>query len=213
MKLYTVPFAPNPTKVALYLAERDVAGHPIDLEQEIVDLRKGEQRSPQHLDRNPFGTLPVLELDDGFCLVESLTIINFFEAQFPEGALLPQDVMSRAKAQDLERIVECRLGFTLFEFVHAVNSPLGHAPDRNKADAALTQLAIPLDFLESALSDGRAFLTGEAISIADISLASYLNFASLARRDILGDRIRLKEWHGNYISRVAAKRIFEPKKG
>ena len=210
MKLFTVPIAPNPTKVALYLSERATSGYPIELEQVVVNLLEGEQKSPAHLNRNPFGTLPVLELDDGSHLIESLSIIDYFEAKFPEGCLLPEDVQARALARDMERIVECRLGFPLFDFVHATNSPFGLAPNPEEAATAKEQLAPPLDYLEETLSDGRSYLTGENVSTADISLGAYLFFVRITGEDVLGPRMNLRAWRLRYTSRAAAKRVFGP---
>ena len=59
MKLYTVPLAPNPMRVTLYLAERAALGAEIPVETVIVNTLKGQHREPAHLARNPFGTLPV----------------------------------------------------------------------------------------------------------------------------------------------------------
>jgi glutathione S-transferase len=88
MKLYMEPLAPNPTKVMLYIAEREAAGAALGIEQVVVNTLKGRHREPAHPARNPFGTLPVLELDDGSHLIESLTIIEYLEEQFPDGALM-----------------------------------------------------------------------------------------------------------------------------
>ena len=74
MKLYIFQIAPNPTKVRLYLAEKTAAGAAIDLPQVTVNLVKGEQKKPEILALNPFGRLPILELDDGSALTESLAI-------------------------------------------------------------------------------------------------------------------------------------------
>ena len=84
MKLYMVPLAPNPTKVMLYIAERESAGTDMGIEQVFVNTLKGRHREPEHLARNPFGTLPVLELEDGSHLVESLSIIEYLEEVKPE---------------------------------------------------------------------------------------------------------------------------------
>ncbi len=65
MKLYFFPFAPNPTKVRLYIAEKRERGAAIELEEVLVNLVEGEQNGPEHLARNPRGALPVLELDSG----------------------------------------------------------------------------------------------------------------------------------------------------
>ena len=109
MKLYTVPAAPNPTKVMLYIAEREAAGLDMGIEQVRVNTLKGEQNSPEHLRRNPFGALPVLELDDGRYLTESLSIIHFLDETFPENSMLGIDPLERSFARDLERIVELRI--------------------------------------------------------------------------------------------------------
>lgn len=209
MKLFTTTIAPNPTKVALYLSERATSGCPIELEQVVVSLQESEQRSSAHLGRNPFGTLPVLELDDGSHLIESLSIIDYFEAKLPDGCLLPENVQARALARDMERIVEFRLGFPLLDFIHATNSPFGLAPNPGNAAKALEQLAASLDFLERTLSDGRPYLTGEKVSTADISLAAYLFFARIIGQDVLGERANLRAWRRRYTSRPAAKRVFD----
>jgi glutathione S-transferase len=71
MRLYVFPVAPNPTRVRLYLAEKRAGGARIDLEEVTVNLREGQQRSAEHLARNPFGQLPALELASGAHLTES----------------------------------------------------------------------------------------------------------------------------------------------
>ena len=87
MKLYMVPLAPNPTKVCLYLAERGANGSAPEVEQVVVNTLKGKHKEAAHVARNPFGTLPVLELDDGTYVRESLPIIEYFEDKYPDGAL------------------------------------------------------------------------------------------------------------------------------
>ena len=82
MKLYKVALAPNPRKVMLYIAEREQLGTQMGIEQITVNTVKGHQRQPEHLARNPFGTLPALELDDGSFIVESLAVIHYLEDKF-----------------------------------------------------------------------------------------------------------------------------------
>ena len=84
MKLYMVPLAPNPTKVMLYIAERAELNVDMNIEQIVVNTVKGRHKEPEHLARNPFGTVPALELDDGTYLVESLAIIQYLEQKFPD---------------------------------------------------------------------------------------------------------------------------------
>ena len=135
MKLYMVPLAPNPTKVMLYIAEREALGASFGIEQIVVNTLKGRHREPEHLARNPFGTLPVLELDDGSYLIESLAIMEYLEERFPQGALMGTDPEQRARARDLERVVELRIAIPLGGYVHAKKSPLGLPPDPVLAQA------------------------------------------------------------------------------
>jgi glutathione S-transferase len=83
LKLYWFQVAPNPTKVRLYVAEKNAGGARIELDDAIVKLPKGEQRSDAFRALNPFGALPVLELDDGSTIVESLPIIDYLEELHP----------------------------------------------------------------------------------------------------------------------------------
>ena len=101
MKLYMVPLAPNPTKIMLYLKERELAGHALPVEQIVVNTVKGRHKEPEHLARNPFGTVPALELDDGTFLKESLTILEYFEDAYPEGNFQA----ATAEARDLATVL------------------------------------------------------------------------------------------------------------
>lgn len=210
MKLYTAPFAPNPTKVELYLALREANGSAIEVDRIIVNLLKGEQRSAEHLARNPFGTIPVLELEDGAFLTESLVIIDYLEAQFPEGALLPVDPAERAQAREIERIVDVRLGIPTLAYVHARNSPLGLPPDEARARELLTLLEAPVDYLEDLLSDDREFLTGAQPSVADCTLAAIVNFASVTGDDLFGSRTNLICWKNRFLSQDAVCKALFP---
>ncbi len=88
MKLYIFPVAPNPTKVRLYLAEKSAGGAEISLTEVTVNLREGEQNRVEHLARNSFAKLPVLELDDGTHLIESLAIIEYLEELHPHPPMM-----------------------------------------------------------------------------------------------------------------------------
>lgn len=207
MKLYTVPLAPNPTKVMLYLAEREVLGAEFPIEQITVNTLKGRHKEPEYLRHNPFGTLPTLELEDGTHILESLAIMEYLEDRFPDYALHPQEPEQRALARDIERIAEVRVAMPVGIFVHAENSPIGYPKDPEKAAAALARMASALDYLENLLSDGRPLLTGEQVAIADCTLQAALQFVRFIKADILGDRGKLRAWDKRYRQRPAAKTV------
>ncbi|MYE84453.1 MAG: glutathione S-transferase family protein [Gammaproteobacteria bacterium] len=207
MKLYMVPLAPNPTKVMLYIAERGELGTEMGIEQIVVNTVKGRHREPEHLARNPFGTLPVLELDDGSYFVESLAIIAYLEDKFPDGALLDGSPEARARARDVERIVDLRVAGPMGAYGHAKNSPLGRPPDPEKAAQMEASVQAPLDYLEGLLDDGRPLLLGERVSIADCTLAAPLQFLRFVEADLFGDRPLLRAWDERYRARPAAQSV------
>lgn len=207
MKLYTVPLAPNPTKVMLYIAERAERGLDMGIEQIVVNTVKGRHKEPAHLARNPFGTVPTLELDDGSYIVESLAIVHYLEALFSEGALLAGTPQARAKALDVERIVDLRIGGPMGAYGHATRSPLGRPPNPEAAAAAMAALQTPLDYLERMLGDGRPLLLGGDVSIADCTLQSSLQFMRFVEADVFGDRPLLRAWDERYRARPAAQKV------
>ncbi len=207
MKLYMVPLAPNPTKVMLYIAERAELGTEMGIEQIVVNTVKGRHKEPAHLARNPFGTVPTLELDDGSYIVESLAIMEYLEDKFPDGALLSGDAETRGHARDVERIVDLRVAGPMGAYGHAKNSPLGLPPDPERAAQMEAAVQTPLDYLEGLLSDGRPLLVGERVSIADLTLQASLQFLRYVEADLFGDRPLLRAWDERYRARPAAKAV------
>ena len=69
----------------------------VEVENVAVNLRDGDQRSVEHLSRNPQGFVPVLELEDGTELTQSLAILDYLDATFHEPALMPRDPILRSK--------------------------------------------------------------------------------------------------------------------
>ena len=209
MKLYMVPLAPNPTKVMLYIAERENMGLEMNIEQIVVNTVKGRHKEPEHIARNPFGTVPAFELEDGTHLVESLAIIQYLEHKFPEHRLLtgtPEDI---GRALDVERIVDLRLSGPMGGYGHAVNSPLGYPKDEEKAAQLEAAMQAPLDHLESLLSDGRPLLLGDNVSIADCTLQASLQFVRYVECDVFGDRPLLRAWDERYRERPAAQAVLK----
>ena len=101
MKLYDFTRAPNPRRVRIFLAEKGIR---VPMEQ--VDLFTGANRTPEALRRNPYGGLPVLELDDGTCIAESVAICRYFEDLHPQPALMGVDAKDRAVVEMWNRRME-----------------------------------------------------------------------------------------------------------
>ncbi|MBH66992.1 MAG: glutathione transferase [Rhodospirillaceae bacterium] len=209
MKLYMVPLAPNPTKVMLYIAERLEQGVDLGVEQIIVNTVKGHHKTPEHIERNPFGTLPVLQLEDKSYLIESLTIMLYLEACFPHSALLPKEPKLRALALEIERIVDLRAAVYIGQFAHATRSPLGRPPDPAAASNAATSLQPAFDYLETMLSDNRQFLTGKKPSLADFTLQASCQFLRFIEADLFGERHRLRSWDERFRETPAGRSVLK----
>jgi glutathione S-transferase len=180
MKLYTFPPAPNPSRVQFYLKEKG-----IELEQVLVDFFKGEQSAPEHLARNPAGVVPVLELDDGTCLNESLAIIEYLEELNPEPPMIGTDPLSRAQTRAVERDIEINVLLRVIRYVHAKKSPLGQPPNPVIAEHELARLPGGLGRIDRRL-EGSEFVMGAQPSIADCTLLAALNFGRFADLPLAG---------------------------
>lgn len=204
MKLYVTPVAPNPTRVRLYVAEKIAAGAEMDLSEVRVNLVEGEQNSAEHLARNPFGRVPVLELSDGSYLGESLAIIEYLEELYPEPPMVGHEPLERARVRELERIAELGVLQPVARIVHATNSPLGHTPNPGIADHFRPALDKAMGVLEGVFADGREFIAGDRCSIADCTLQAAFQFARYGRFDAYESYPRLIRWDEAYRARPAA---------
>jgi hypothetical protein len=81
LKLYNHAVAPNPRRVRIFAAEKG-----FELALEDVDVLTGQTRTPDFLAKNSLGAVPVLEVDDGSYLSESVAICRYLEGfnQNPE---------------------------------------------------------------------------------------------------------------------------------
>ncbi len=208
MRLYYFPVAPNPTKVRLYLAEKAAGGVPLPLELVLVDFTKGEQHQPEHRRRNPRGLLPVLELDDGSFVGESLPIIEFLEELYPEPSLWGTTPVERVRARELERLADTGVLVPLANLVHATRSPLGLPSNPEVAAAARRSLDRNMAVLEAILSDGRPFVAGARPSVADATLAAALQFGRFGHVDLAEAYPHVGRWDAAYRRRDAVAAIF-----
>ena len=177
MKLYDSSFAPNPKKVRVYLKEKN-------LEVPIVpiDLLKGENRTPEFLGKNPLGGLPVLELDDGTHLTESLAIIEYLEDLHPNPPMIGTTPLERARVREAERICELGvLGSVAAIFQNTSPFFAGRVKQTAEAaDNARVRLGNARRVLEARLA-AHAFVAGARPSIADCTLLAALEFATLGQ--------------------------------
>src|SRR5215472_16793194 len=112
MKLYNHPMAPNPRRVRIFAAEK---GIPLQLED--VDLLGGQAHTAEFLAKNSSGAVPVLQLDDGSYLSESVAICRYLEGIRPEPNLFGRDLREQVEIEPWNRRMELELFAALVEVV------------------------------------------------------------------------------------------------
>jgi glutathione S-transferase len=200
MKLYDFNLAPNPKKVRVYLAEKG-----IELPIEAVDVMGGANRTPEFLKKNPLGGLPVLELDDGSHLSESLAIIEYLEELHPTPSLLGDTPVDRARARAAERI--CELGVLLgvamiFQNTHPFFAQrVKQSPDA--AEQGRARLATNLAAVDALIGD-RPFVCGSRPTIADCTLFAALEMATFSGIAIDAKYANVTRWYAAFKQRPSA---------
>jgi glutathione S-transferase len=204
VKLYTYPGAPNPRRVHIYLAEKRLS-----VPFERVDIMKRANRTPEFLANvNPLGGIPVLALDDGTHIAESVAICRYFEALHPEPSLFGRTPADIGRIDMWNRRVE----MTFMQPVGLVwvhGSPLTKAVVKNQiaemAEQARVLVRNAFAFLDAQLAS-RAFIAGDAYSMADILALTTYDFAGqlnqlhpeLSQKNLL-------RWHADVSARPSAK--------
>jgi glutathione S-transferase len=190
MKLYDYPQSPNCRKVRLYLAEK---GLRVPLQP--VNLLTGEQRSSDFLQRNPFGAVPILELDDGTVIPESLAIIEYLEELHPQPALLGTEPLSRALARAWER--RCELGIFLQatrRFFHSSPYFAARVEQNPKVvEEAGQVLRARLALINEQLKD-HEWVAGP-FSLADLTLLAGIDFAAASQFTLDPTWTHLGRWY------------------
>ena len=200
MKIYDFVGAPNPKKLRLYLAEKGIS---VPMQQ--VNLIAGETRAPEFLKKNPLGGLPVLELDDGSYLTESLAIMEYFEELHPNPPMMGTTPIERARVRALERIIEIGVLMrvaTIFQNTH----PFMAGRIKQSADAAenaRTQLAGTLKVVDEKIGK-TPFAAGVRPTIADCTLFAALEFADFAGIPLDPAFTNVGRWYADFKKRPSA---------
>lgn len=210
MNLFICPGAPSPTRVRLYVAEKNAVQPVLQVTDVVVNLQAGEQRQEPHLARNPIGRIPVLEVEDGVFLSESLAIIEYLEECFPDPSMFGSTTLERARVRELDRVAELRVLLPLGRLVHATNSPMARRPEPLLADHFRSMLPLGLGFLNDRLRDGRRFIAGDRPTIADCTLAAALDFGRRRGVPLDDEYCEVAAWFERYRTRAVVRQVMAP---
>ena len=200
MKMYDFTLAPSPRRVRIFLAEKGIE---VPLVQ--VDIMKNANRTPEFYKKNPSGSIPVLELDDGSCIAESVAICRYFEELQPEPPLFGVGARERAIVEMWNRRIELEI-FAPVGHVWSHLSEIAKGRGRRIREFGEIQKRAAIDriaWLNEELED-REFLAGDRFSIADITTLCMIDFARTVDIGIQRDEANLARWYHSVSGRPSA---------
>ena len=201
MKLYDGGRAPNPRRVSIYLAEKG-----IEVPREVVDMGALQHRNETVSSLNPLQRLPVLELDDGTAITETIAICRYFKEIHPEPPMFGTGALERAQVEMWQRRVEFGLLLqvaNVFRHSHPAMVEWERPQIAEFAEANRPKVEAFCRFLEAELA-GREFLVGGSFTVADITALVGLDFMKPARLSIPDDCPSLANYHRRLRDRPSA---------
>ena len=208
MKLYDTATAPSPRRVRIFMLEKG-----IEIPTVPVDLANGEHLQPPFLKRNPWATVPVLELDDGTCISEVSAVCLYLEEAYPNPPLMGRNAKEKAVIQMWDHRIE------LDGFLAIGESFRNHA--KRLQGRALTGVAnveqIPalvergreralrfFSALDTQLAN-HEFVAGDHYSVADITAMVCVDFARAAKVGLDEAQVHAQRWHEAVRARPSAQ--------
>jgi glutathione S-transferase len=200
MKLYDATTAPNPRRVRIFLAEKSV-----EIPTVQVDIAGMENRQPEFLAKNPLAGVPILELDDGSVVAESVAICRYIEALHPAPALFGDTPAAQGRVEMWNRRMEMNLMMPIsgvFRHGHPFfKGRIEQVPEF--ADACRRESQTRLSWLNETLGDGE-FIAGDSYSIADITALCAIDFAKVSKIRLADEHLNLKRWYERVSTRPSA---------
>jgi glutathione S-transferase len=204
VKLYTENYpAPNPRKVHIYLAEKGLT-----LERVHTKMQERQHKAPDFLKKNSLGQVPVLEIDDGKFISESVAICRYLEALHPAPPMFGRDPYDAAMVEMWIRRAEFRLWNPMGQvWINADPRTAVVNPNQFKdyGEHSKKVLANAMKWIDRELSDGREFLAGPNYTMADIVLLCGIDFGKFIHQDMPEDAQHLRAWHARVSARPSAR--------
>jgi glutathione S-transferase len=202
LKLYDLPASPNARRVRIFLAEKG-----LEIPMVPVNMVTGENQTDDYLKKNSLGRMPLLELDDGSYISESMAICRYIEEMHPSPALMGSGALETATIEMWQRRME-------FEFILPIISIFRHTADMWKdrfvqiaqvAEQERLTVSARMEWLDKEL-DGKQFIAGDDYTVADITAQCAFVMAKAA----LGIKIpkeleNLSNWWARVTTRPTAR--------
>jgi glutathione S-transferase len=190
MKLYTSKVAPNPRRVHIFLAEKG-----IEIEAVEINLGESQHLDPEFVARNPMGRVPVLELDDGAYLAESMAICRYFEETHPKPPLMGIDARDKAMVEMWNRRMEFEIMAQISGcFRHTHRYWEGRIPQIVEFGELCRKTVLErMAWLDGELAD-REFIAGDRFTVADITAFTAISLGRIPKIRIAEELTNLQRW-------------------
>ena len=201
MILHDLAAGMHPRRVRIFLAEKGIA-----IERREVDAAGGATATQDFLRLNPLGKLPVLELDDGTSIAESLAICRYLEALNPDPALMGRTPREVADIEMWALRMDHELSQMIaLSFVHSSDFYRGRIEQIPEvASWARGRALETMNWLNHELS-ARRHISGEDYTIADIVAQSAFVLGKAVGLRIPPDMTNLSRWFAEVTARPTAR--------
>lgn len=191
MKLYDTPRAPNPRRVRLFMLEKGID----DVEIVPVSLLEGAHKQPDYLAKAGLANVPMLEMDDGTCITESLAICRYLESLYPEPNLMGRDPKETAVIEMWTRRVEMMVATPLMMAVRHLHPALGVLEKQNPAigEANTESGTRALKLIDRRLSESE-WIAADRLTIADIVAFASIDFARMIKFRPPAEMTHVSRW-------------------
>jgi len=201
MRIFDLKSGLNTRRVRIFLAEKG-----LEIPRVEVDMAGGENQRPEYLAKNPMCTMPLLELDDGTLIAESVAICRYFEILHPDPPLFGVGALGQAVVEMWNRRMEIELMHPLLDnFVHLSPFWKGRREQIAEAGHAGRKLAEDrMRWLDEELSR-RTYIVDDTYTIADITAQCALLLGKNTGAPIPTELTNLTRWFATVTKRPSAR--------
>ena len=200
MKLHEAATAPNCRRVRIFLAEKGV-----QVPIQSVDIAGMENRRAPYTDKNPMAGVPILELDDGTVIAESVAICRYFEELQPDPPLLGRSALEKAQVEMWQRRMELEILMPIAQAFRQTHPFFAQRIEQVPAfgEAQKRHALQRMGWLDGELAK-REFVAGDRYTIADITALVGIDFGKVVKIRIPDEMPSLARWHATVSARPSA---------
>jgi len=202
MKIYDTPLAPNPRRVRWFMAEKAID----DIEVVTLNLMEGQHKTPDYLGKAGLANVPMLEMDDGTCVTESIAICRYLESRYPEPNLFGRTPEETAVIEMWTRRAEMMVATPLMIGVRHTHPAMGALEQQVPAvgEHNLASGTRALKLLDRRLAESE-WLAADRLTIADIVAFVGIDFGRMIKFRPPEDLTEVARWAAVMRERPAAR--------